>query len=821
MKRTRLVSIENDASEQQDAETVTPDSESENGAENEEDDPVFEGEYYAEYEEEAVPALRGGWIAPTLATLAILGWTAFFGWAHRSAIAGVTPLEAIELVGSWAPPVIVIALAWLLALRTSRREAKRFAEAAQVLRVESEQLEARLHHVNGELSVAREFLAQQSRELETLGRLAVDRIGEHSGRLEELISDNGREVERLSDVSANALENMESLRGNLPVIASSTKDVTNNIAQAGRTARAQLDEMVEGLKRVNEFGEASETQVERLRERVGEAMEEFAAATHETGEALAERYNKLSDNVGAARIKFEQEEIEALASLRQRWSAVGEQIKDALDELAGLDEGVIQPAAGRIATMREEHGALLGDAARANEEFDSELARRREAAEADNLASIDTLQARLAALDGELEERRAAHEARVRETGDLSEALAARIDELSEAASRAKETGSEAGETLDHALARAGERLAATDASLRETDGLLGTLTDTTVRLLELVRATADHGSQDLPKALVESEQALLLLEERASQINQRVSQAGRDGASLVENLEKSQARLAGLLAEFEKTSGALDTGTNDQAERLAGISAEFDRLQEKSETLAAHAREELTASIEALREANSAALAQIESDGGEGLQRWAEKIGAASGDAIERELRTKIDATAGALDEATTKAAERSREATLQLRDQLAKIDELTGNLERRIARAHQRAEEQVDNDFSRRAALITESLNSSSIDIAKALSADVTDTAWSSYLKGDRGIFTRRAVRLLDSGDAREVADLYEEDAGFREDVARYIHDFENMLRQLLSTRDGHALGVTLLSSDMGKLYVALAQAIERLRS
>ena len=45
-------------------------------------------------------------------------------------------------------------------------------------------------------------------------------------------------------------------------------------------------------------------------------------------------------------------------------------------------------------------------------------------------------------------------------------------------------------------------------------------------------------------------------------------------------------------------------------------------------------------------------------------------------------------------------------------------------------------------------------------------------------------------------------------------------YIHDFEAMLRQLLSTRDGNALGVTLLSSDMGKLYVALAQGIERLR-
>ena len=60
-----------------------------------------------------------------------------------------------------------------------------------------------------------------------------------------------------------------------------------------------------------------------------------------------------------------------------------------------------------------------------------------------------------------------------------------------------------------------------------------------------------------------------------------------------------------------------------------------------------------------------------------------------------------------------------------------------------------------------------------------------------------------------------------MYDDDAEFRDHVNRYIHDFEAMLRQILSTRDGHALGVTLLSSNMGKLYVALAQAIERLRS
>jgi len=114
----------------------------------------------------------------------------------------------------------------------------------------------------------------------------------------------------------------------------------------------------------------------------------------------------------------------------------------------------------------------------------------------------------------------------------------------------------------------------------------------------------------------------------------------------------------------------------------------------------------------------------------------------------------------------------------------------------------------------------LITESLNSNAIDIAKGLSQDVSDTAWAAYLKGDRGIFARKSVRLVSNIEAREVVELFEADHDFREHVSRYIHDFESMLRNVLSTRDGNALGVTLLSSDIGKLYVALAQSIERLR-
>ena len=242
--------------------------------------------------------------------------------------------------------------------------------------------------------------------------------------------------------------------------------------------------------------------------------------------------------------------------------------------------------------------------------------------------------------------------------------------------------------------------------------------------------------------------------------------------------------------------------------------------LDDDSSALAEKARADLGDAIEALELAARSARAAIGEDASDAIRELAERVGAETSQALDEVMREKAEQSIGQLERAASKASDASRQAAIQLRDQLTKVDELAGNLENRVARARERAEEHVDNDFARRIALITESLNANSIDIAKALSTDVTDTAWASYLRGDRGIFTRRAVRLLDNTEARDIAELYDSEPDFQENVNRYVADFEGMLRTMLSTRDGNALGVTLLSSDMGKLYVALAQAIQRLR-
>ena len=118
-------------------------------------------------------------------------------------------------------------------------------------------------------------------------------------------------------------------------------------------------------------------------------------------------------------------------------------------------------------------------------------------------------------------------------------------------------------------------------------------------------------------------------------------------------------------------------------------------------------------------------------------------------------------------------------------------------------------------------RSARLIASLNERSIDVNKWLDRDVSEAEWASYLKGDQGLFARRATRLVTSAEAKHVHALYSEDADFREHVNRYVHDFEGLLKTVMAAKDGSTLALTMVSSDIGKLYVALAQAIERLRA
>src|SRR3546814_18664472 len=95
--------------------------------------------------------------------------------------------------------------------------------------------------------------------------------------------------------------------------------------------------------------------------------------------------------------------------------------------------------------------------------------------------------------------------------------------------------------------------------------------------------------------------------------------------------------------------------------------------------------------------------------------------------------------------------AVRAAHQASDRLTRQLLTIADTSASVEARIEEAERAAEDRDRDHFARRSALIIESLNSTAIDVSKILSNDVTDSAWSAYLKGYRGVFPRRAVKLL----------------------------------------------------------------------
>ncbi len=819
-------------------------------------------------------------IFPTLTIAAILGWTGFFGWVNRAAIlGGGTPDQWLGWVRDWSMPVLLVCVAWLLAMRSSHREASRFGDVARLLGDESARLEVRLTAVNRELSLAREFVASQSRDLESLGRLAAERLSQHADRLNGLITDNGARLDTIGTVSASALDNMEKLRGQLPVIASSAKDVTNNIANAGRAAHGQLEDLIGGFKRLNEFGQASERQVISLRSTIDGALGEFTLQSSQLEQIAAARFAELTERGAEFRTQLDGHEVDALAAIRSRASALVEELehvrhtldgheaesitslrarlgslrdegatiaralrdgesqaleawhraveqleadlRNAIGQVAEIDQKAMESAQNRLGTLSHEAEQLDARLSERDRLFDEEIERRQVDSDARNVQFMARLTQQLATLDQEVSARHLEQESHTRRLISHSETISAQLSSFAEQLVNVGTHGSNAEAAIAASLTALAERLSASQDALAGTDTVIAGLTDSSVRLLELIQASVNHSTVELPAAMSVSERKLTDLEIRAMALRDTVTDAEARGEALSNYVIASHDGLAATFGELDQLHAGLGERTAAQAASLDHMRQSLEAVQNNSQLLADNSQTALRNAIEALAGSARDAVAGIEQISAASVSALAERLGDESGAAIEKAMRARTAESIGQLEQAASHAAGVSREAAIQLRDQLAKVNELAGNLERRVSQARDRAEEQVDSDFSRRVALITESLNSNAIDIAKAISSDVTDTAWASYLRGDRGVFTRRAVRLLDNPEAKAVVQIYENDSEFRDHVSRYIHDFEAMLRQVLSTRDGHALGVTLLSSDMGKLYVALAQSIERLRN
>ncbi len=383
------------------------------------------------------------------------------------------------------------------------------------------------------------------------------------------------------------------------------------------------------------------------------------------------------------------------------------------------------------------------------------------------------------------------------------------------------ETGRARTERLGDALGQLGGHVERVMASLNDGGTAATTFINRAETLRSAISACLDELGDTLPTALS-------VLENQAARSRELIAAAGPEAERLNAAAKEASDALDAARTALGERRTAIDTladaiearltavreGTTTLGEAIVQVDGEAAKLADSTSPKLVEAlirvRETATQAAERAREA----LGTI-------IPRSAEALGDAGRQALEKAVADQVEGQVARIAVISEAALESARVASTKLEEQMDRIAQTSASVDAQIAEGKSEIEKSDRDNFSRRVALLIDSLNSTSIDVTKLLSNDASDSAWASYLRGDRGVFTRRAVKLIENGEAREITRHYEDDAEFREQVNRYIHDFEALLRPILSTRDGSALAVIVLSSDMGKLYVALAQAIERLRA
>ncbi|WP_411507001.1 hypothetical protein [Brucella anthropi] len=113
-----------------------------------------------------------------------------------------------------------------------------------------------------------------------------------------------------------------------------------------------------------------------------------------------------------------------------------------------------------------------------------------------------------------------------------------------------------------------------------------------------------------------------------------------------------------------------------------------------------------------------------------------------------------------------------------------------------------------------------VVESLNSLSVDIARAIDHEASVELWDRYRRGERNVFTRRLYTLKGQQTFDDIKRKYQTDSEFRRAVDRYMDDFQRLLEDVARNDRDNMVTRTYLTSDTGKVYTMLAHASGRLR-
>jgi ABC-type transporter Mla subunit MlaD len=754
------------------AETEVPPAESVETAPAAGFDPV----QWEESRSDDSPATAGGRtvLASALILLAI-AWTAFTAWSAGRALgnASLSSPQIAQWVAVATGPLALLGLVWLMFGRTRRREAEKFTRSVVTMRTEARSLEALLQVLSQRISDSRSELTMITEHLMQLGDKATDKLGGITRDFDSSTDKLAKQGQALDRAAEMARTDIAVLLEDLPRAEQHARSISEQLRGAASDTAARTAEF--------------DRQLAALADRTREADEIVSAAA----QRLVAHLTHIESAGAAAAVRVGEAESgfsAAVEALLDRTGATLEEIRTGIDVQAQAVTALVEQAQAGIGRAGvDAAGALEANVGAANTALDALTARvaEQERASQRMVAEIDR------AL-GDLDQRFAA----LAQAGD--ERAGRFLDALGRSRSELEALG-EVTVRQDDSLQTLAQRTQGLQASLE--------------RLSATVRAQVSHA---LEEAGGQTEYLVNSTRSVRPEI-EWIRDAAREAS---ERLESTGSALAGQQERLSALLASLDEGVGGAEAKLAELATAMSAAQAEAAQLTSETGPNLVQALVQVREAAAHAAERAREAISAIIPQTAEGLSEATREALERVIRESVEDRLREVESAAARAVDSARGATDRLTQQMLVLGQSATALEQHIEKQQEERREADSEAFARRVSLLIDSMHSASIDVGKILSDEVDEKAWEAYLKGDRGVFTRRAARLIGSSESRAIRAHYESDREFQQSANRYIHDFEAMLRRVMAERDGGMIAVTLMSSDMGKLYAALSDSLDRRR-
>jgi hypothetical protein len=702
-------------------------------------------------------------------------WLGYSAWSAGRTLAG-QPLSS-PVVAQWlaiaAGPLALFALLWMIFGRSRRKEAERFTRSVVAMRGEAQSLEALLQVLSQRINDSRTELTMMAQHLMQLGDDATGKLGGITQQFDSSTEKLKRHGEVLDRAAESARNDVAVLLDDLPRAEQTTRALAEQIRALGS----------ESIEKAEVFTR----HVGHLTERTREADQLIAEATDRLATRLAEI--DIAGTTATVRLG------EAHAGMSSTLEALLERTSATLEEIrGGID---VQSAA--VAALVEQASAGLG---RAGMDAAESLA----ANVAHASSSLETLSARVAEQDR-------ASQSMIAEIDRGLAMIDARFTELAS-------SGDERANRFIELLSRARTELDTLASQASSQDAAIGSIVDRTSVLSESIDRLTNEIRDSLGTAIGEAQGGADRLAEAATAVRPEIERIREVTVEAGQRLSETGETVAEQQARFTALLSTVDEGVGNAQAKLTDLSSTLAEVEREAASLSAETAPALVTALVHVKEAAAHAAERAREAIEAVIPASAGRLSEETRGALERVIREEIEDRLREVETVAARAVESARAASDRLTQQVLSLGQSASALEQHIEATREDQREKDSEAFARRVSLLIDSMHSASIDVGKILSDEIDDKAWGAYLKGNRGVFTRRAVRLMDASETRSIKSHYETEPEFQASVNRYVHDFEAMLRRVLAERDGGMIAVTLMSSDMGKLYAALAQAIDKLR-